>query len=207
MTSVEPEREDRTSQKAVGSPAVSDSGVSNGSSTFLYENGGSTVSEAASRPPPPTTIVTPSDTTGVGVTTVKRTSFLSLDGHTDKGLSCLSLEVCASGDNINMLTQDDLSGCGSSSGPGSMGSLERELEAVEFSASITTDKKEDSLMEDGKESLTSEQEEVQNGDGSGRSSGAHPEGKRNFTMDALLNESVRLKVSVGVALVCVVLTL
>lgn len=144
MTSVEEERGDRTSQKDVSPPDISDSGVSNGSSSCLSENGGHAVTEAASKPP---VIVTAETSNG---TPVRKTSYLSVDEQTEKGLSCLSLEVCASGENINLLNQDDLSECGSS-GSRSMGSVDRELNSEEFSNGRGAERDEEEQEENGME--------------------------------------------------------
>jgi len=121
-TVIEDDLESRATpdEVVVRSPVLCDSEVLNGS---LSENEGLTDNtDATSRLPSLASDLTATP----DVAPLKRISFLSLDERTDKGLSCLSLEVCASGENINMLSGDDLSGCGSS-----LGSVERELSSVE----------------------------------------------------------------------------
>ena len=94
---------------------VSDSGVSNGSSLCLSD-GGAVSSEQ---------VMELSSTTSDGTLT-QNALFLKVEEVMEKGLSCLSLEVCASADNLFMLNQDDLSESSCGSGPGSgPGSVER----------------------------------------------------------------------------------
>lgn len=118
MTSLTTETGGEASLKDTSPPPVSDSGVSNGSSLCLSESGAPLSTEQAMEPTTTTT------TTSAGTELLAQNSLcVRVEDSMEKGLSCLSLEVCASGDNLNMLNQDDLSGC--LSGPGSMGSMER----------------------------------------------------------------------------------
>lgn len=115
MTSLTSETRRESAPKDTSPPPVSDSGVSNGSSLCLSESGVPISSEQAMEP-----ITTTSASRDV---LAQNTLFVNVEDSLEKGLSCLSLEVCASGDNLNMLSQDELSGSGCGSGPGSVEGL------------------------------------------------------------------------------------
>lgn len=112
MTSRIPEAGEATPNDT-SPPPVSDSGVSNGSSLCLSESGALS-SEQTIEPPSATSA-------GRDMLSVNST-LVRVEGVKEKSLSCLSLEVCASADNLFMLTQDDLIGTGCAS---DLGSVER----------------------------------------------------------------------------------
>ena len=170
MTSLEAERGGEASPKDTSPPVVYDSGVSNGSSSCLSDSGGPTGTET-SKPHLIMTSAAPDNPSKVS-------SFLSVEEHAEKGLSCLSLEVCASGDNLNMLSQDDLSGC--ESAPGSLGSVERELDVTEHGSGEREDDQEEAedRIEEGRVvlrvSLSGEHEDV----------GSRQDSQRNCGVDS-----------------------
>ena len=119
MTSLTTQVEVTAALKHASPPLVSDSGVSNGSSLCLSESGTLPSEQAMLSPPSSIT------TAGIDGSNLTSTNLLCVRVE-GVSLSRVSLEVCASVDNLDMITQDDL--CGSDgengSGHGSVSSVE-----------------------------------------------------------------------------------